>query len=405
MRNVVVTGMGTINPIGCSVAETWDNALKGATGIGSIKGDWDPDLPVKVAGYTRQDPSEFLTYSEARRLDRAQQMALIAFREAWQDANLTNFDPTRVSVSIGAGSPGAATFKLGHDLIREKGIMRLPPYIIPMTMPNGPTALLAMASGARGSAQTLVSACASGADAIANAFRLIKFDSADVVICGGTESPILEFTAAGFCAMRALSTQVDPNKASRPFDANRDGFVLAEGSAVLILESEDHALNRGARVYGKILGESVTSEGHHVVAPSPDGDGPRRTMAAALSSAGVSPEEVGYINAHATSTVLGDLAESEAITTLFKKNTDNIIVSATKSMTGHLIGASGALEAILTVKSLDSGHVPPSINITEQDPGIGLRVSSQNDSVVQEGTVAVSNSFAFGGHNVSLVLA
>lgn len=405
LKEVVVTGMGTINPTGSSVAESWDSILQGSCGIRKITSDWDAGLPVTVAGYTKEDPSEFLEYTQARRLDRAQQMALIAFTEAWDDAGLTNFDPERLTVSLGAGLPGAASFQKAYDIVNSKGIDRLPPYFIPMTMPNGPASLLAMTSGALGSAQTIVSACASGAEAILNAFRLIQLNEADVVICGGVETPILRLTAAGFSSMKALSTDSDPLTASRPFDRSRNGFVLSEGSGIIIIESKEHAVARKAHIYAELLGGAVTSEGHHVVRPDPTGQGPYRTMLKALASADISPSDISHINAHATSTILGDLAEATAIERVFKNHTSNIITSATKSMTGHLIAAAGALESIFVIKSLEDNIAPPSINITEQDPEIKIRLASTLDCELPSKTVALSNSFGFGGHNVSLIFA
>lgn len=404
-KNVVVTGMGTLNPLGASVNETWISARKGVSGLSLADEKWTEELPVKVVGYAKKDPKDFIDYAKARRMDRSSQLALVAAREAWKDADITNYDPTRLAVSIGAGLPGAAAFEKAYAILFEKGLSRFPPYFIPMTMPNGPASVVASDVSALGSAQTLTSACASGAEAIANAMRLIQLDDADIVICGGTESPILQFTVASFYAMRALSLDDNPLTASRPFDSSRNGFVLSEGSAVLVLESEEHAIKRGARIYARLLGESVTSETHHVVRPDPEGDGPYRTMVKALAKAGVAASDISYVNAHATSTPLGDLAEAKAIKKVFNKHSDNVIVSATKSMTGHLIATAGALEAILTVKAVGECAAPPSINISKIDPEIDIRISSLKDSRIPDSAVAVSNSFGFGGHNVSLVIA
>ena len=404
-RNVVVTGMGTLNPLGSSVDETWAAALSGTSGLSLAEADWTKELPVKVVGYVKKDPTEFLEHAKARRMDRSSQLALVAFREAWEDANIIDYDPTRLAVSIGAGLPGASSFEKAYAILYEKGLNRFPPYFIPMTMPNGPASVIATEAQALGSAQTLISACASGADAIANAMRLIQLNDADVVICGGTESPILPFTVASFYAMRALSLDSDPSTASRPFDESRNGFVLSEGSAVLVLESEEHAERRGARVYARLVSEAITSETHHVVRPDPTGDGPSRTMRKALEKAGLKPTDISYVNAHATSTPLGDLAEAAAVSGVFGNYSDEVLVSATKSMTGHLIATAGALEAILTIKAVNDRIAPPSINISKVDPAVDIRISSLIDNKLPSSPIAMSNSFAFGGHNVSLIIS
>jgi 3-oxoacyl-[acyl-carrier-protein] synthase II len=405
IRKVVVTGLGTINPLGSSVAESWNNSLNGVSGISLIKENWDKDLPIAIAGSVKDDMLNRLSHLEMRRLDRAQQFALVAFREAWKDSGVKNFDPERLGVSMGVGVSGALTFKTAIDIVADKGINRIPPFFIPMTMPNGAAATIALASGALAGAQTLVSACASGSEAIANGLRAIQLNEADIVICGGTEASITPLTAAGFTSMRALSLNPDPLTASRPFDSKRDGFVLAEGCGILILESEEHARGRAAKIYGEIVGASISSEGHHVVQPDPEGTGPARSMSRALKLADVSISDVCHVNAHATSTVLGDLAEVRAIQKVFTNNTDRIVVSATKSMTGHLIAGAGALESIFTILALRDGLAPPSLNIHNLDPEININIATNKPKpLVFKGT-AINNSFGFGGHNVSLVFA
>jgi 3-oxoacyl-[acyl-carrier-protein] synthase II len=401
--DVVVTGLGTINPLGSSVDASWSAALEGISGIVPVTENWNPDLPVKIAGLVNPNLGDFFTHAQMRRLDRAQQLALISFKEAWQDSGISNYDPERLAVSLGTGLAGALTFQSATDIVAEKGINRIPPFFIPMTMPNASTAAIALATGALGATQTLTSACASGADAIANAFRLIKLGEADIVICGGTEASVFPLTAAGFAAMRALSLNPDPSSASRPFDINRDGFVLAEGAGILIVESEEHAKARNARIQGRILGVSTTSEGHHIVQPDPAGSGPAKSMQLALDRSGVSLTDICHINAHATSTPLGDLAESIAIERVFKSHTPSILVSATKSMTGHLIAAAGAVESIFTIKALNDNMAPPSINITEIDPAVNVNITLNEAVSIPPKKAALQNSFGFGGHNVSLV--
>lgn len=405
LRNVVITGMGSLNPIGDSVDQSWGNILQGFNGIGSVTENWDSELPVHIAGLVKKDLRDLFTHAQLRRMDRSQQLALAAFMEAWVDADVSEFDPERLAVSLGSGLAGALTFKTAYDTVKEKGVNRMPPFFLPMTMPNGAAGIIALTAGALGGAQTVTSACASGADAIANGLRLIHLNEADIVICGGTEASVFYLTAGAFTVMRALSLNPDPATASRPFDLKRDGFVLAEGAGVIILESEEHARGRGAKIHGRILSASVTSEGHHMVQPDPSGSGPARSMIKALKLADIAPTDVCHINAHATSTPLGDLAESIALEKVFKNHTSNLVVSATKSMTGHMIAAAGAVESIFTVLALKNLVAPPSTNITELDPGVKVPVTNLGAVALPKDKAAIKNSFGFGGHNVSLIFA
>lgn len=402
---VAVTGLGATTPVGGTAAETWDGLLAGESGTVLLEGAAFAQLPVRLAAPARVDPATVLDRVEARRLDRGQQLALVAGREAWADAGAPEVDPVRLAVVVGSGIGGVGTLLDNDAALREKGARRVSPLSVPMLMPNGPAATLGLELGARAGAHTPVSACASGAEAVAFALDLIRLGRADVVVCGGTEAAIHPLPLAGFAAMRALSSRDDdPAGASRPYDKGRDGFVLGEGSGILVLESLEHARARGAQVLALLLGAGLAADAYHVAAPDPSGDGAARAVRISLADAGISPTDVVHVNAHATSTPLGDIAEIAALRQAFGDHLDDVAVSATKASTGHLLGAAGAVEAVLTVQALRAKTAPPNRNLTDPDDAVGLDVVGQQPRPLPEGA-AVSTSFGFGGHDVALVFA
>jgi 3-oxoacyl-[acyl-carrier-protein] synthase II len=405
-RRVVVTGLGATTPLGGTVAQTWDAVLAGRSGARTMDFDWvgTYELPVTFAATIAQAPAERLAKVETRRLDPSSQYALIAAREAWEDAGSPEVEPERLGVAVGSGIGGVWTLLDQWDTLREKGPRRVYPLAVPMLMPNGPAAAVSLDLGARAGAHTPVSACASGAEAMGYAIEMIRSGRADVVVAGGTEAAVHALSIAGFSAMQALSTRNDePEKASRPYDVDRDGFVLGEGSAVIVLESEEHAKARGARVYAELASVGMSADAHHITAPEPTGSGAARAMTYAVENAGLAPTDIVHINAHATSTPVGDVAEYNAIRRAFGDHTDSIAVTATKSMTGHLLGAAGALEAVLTILALHHRTVPATINLDSQDPEIPLNVVSKEHLTLPDGDLAaLNNSFGFGGHNVAL---
>ena len=406
-RKAVITGLGATSPIGGDVDTMWANVLAGTSGARPIEKDWvqEYNLPVTFAAQLTNDPSEVLSRVEARRMDPTTQMGLVAAREAWANAGLADeqveLDPERLAVAFGTGIGGVWTLLDSWDNLRERGPRRVLPMTVPMLMPNGAAAAISMDVTARGGALTTVSACASGTEAMDNARRLIESGQADVVITGGAEAAIHPLPIAGFAAMQALSRRNDdPQAASRPYDTDRDGFVLGEGAGALVIESEEHAKARGATVYAVLAGSGVTSDAHHITAPEPEGLGASRALTAALKSAGIELNEVVHVNAHATSTPVGDRPEYVAMKSVFGEHLDNILVSATKSQTGHLLGASGALEAIFTVLALYHRKAPVTINLDNQDPDIPLNVVHGQPAELPTGDIAaLSNSFGFGGHN------
>jgi 3-oxoacyl-[acyl-carrier-protein] synthase II len=398
---VVITGIGAVTPVGDTAAETWAALLAGESGVGIITDDERVnDLPVRIAAQLKTDPAERLDRVEARNLDRTQRVALIAAREAWADAGTPDVDPERLSVVVGTGIGGAITLLDQWDTLRDKGPRRVSPFTVPMLMPNGPAGLIGLEIGAQGPVRATVSACASGADAIALAFDTIVAGRADVVVTGGTEACIHPIPLAGFAQMRALSTRHDdPQAASRPFDADRDGFVMGEGAGILVLESEEHARARGAKVYAELAGVGITADSHHMTAPEPTGAGAARAMRIALESAGLAPEQIGYVNGHATSTPIGDIAEANAIRSVLGA----VPVSATKSMTGHLLGAAGAVEAMVTALSVRDGVLHPTRNYEKPDEQCDVDCVPEGPRQVAV-EAALSNSFGFGGHNVCLAI-
>ena len=404
-RKAVITGLGATSPIGGDVDTMWANALAGTSGARPIEEDWveQYDLPVTFAAQLTNKPTEVLSRVEARRMDPTTQMGLVAAREAWADSGLneSTVESERLAIAFGTGIGGVWTLLDSWDNLRERGPRRVLPMTVPMLMPNGAAAAISMDVSARGGALTTVSACASGTEAMDNARRLIETGQADVVITGGAEAAIHPLPIAGFAAMQALSKRNDdPQAASRPYDTDRDGFVLGEGAGALVLESEEHARARGAKIYAVLAGSGVTSDAHHITAPDPEGMGASRAIRAALESGDIRMDEIFHVNAHATSTPVGDRPEYIAMKSVFAGHLDNVLVSATKSQTGHLLGASGAIEAILTVLAIHHRKAPVTINLDNQDPDIPLNVVHGQPAELPSGDIAaMSNSFGFGGHN------
>jgi 3-oxoacyl-[acyl-carrier-protein] synthase II len=405
MRRVVVTGIGATTPLGGDVSSTWDALLEGKSGISTLEQDWVAkyEIPVTFAGQAKVAASEVLTPQEAKRLDPSSQFAIISAREAWQDAGAPEVVPERLAVDFATGIGGVWTLLDAFDTLKERGPRRVLPMTVPMLMPNGPAAAIGMDLGARAGVRTAVSACASGNESIANAFHRIRDGYADIVVAGGAEAAIHPLPIAAFAAMHALSKRNDnPAVASRPYDKDRDGFVMAEGAGALVLEEYESAKARGAKIYCEIVGTSVTSDAYHITAPDPEGSGAARAMLAALELAGAGPSDVEHVNAHATSTPVGDIAEYTALKRVFASHTENLLVSATKSSTGHLLGGAGAVEAVFTILALKNQLVPPTINLENQDPEIPLNVPTKPTKLARPDAIAISNSFGFGGHNAVL---
>ena len=404
-REVVVTGLGMTSPVGGDVASSWAAILAGTPGITPIDTEWIADQPSRIAGQLAVDPSEVLAKVETRRMDRAQQAALVASREAWADAGAPEVDPDRLGTVIATGIGGVTSLLDAYDTLNERGWSRVSPHMVTMIMPNGPAAVVGLELGARAGVHTPVSACASGAEAISYAARMIQTSRADVVVAGGTEAVICGITMAGFAAMRALSTRNDdPAAASRPYDTDRDGFVMGEGAGVVVLESREHAQARGATIHGVYGGAGLTSDGHHIAQPDPEGRGAARAITEALADAGLTPADVTHVNAHATSTPQGDIAEAVAIRAALGSDADHAIVTGTKSMTGHLLGGAGAVESIFTILALRDRQAPPTINLQNMVPQIDLDVAANVARDLPAGDIAaLNNSFGFGGHDVALV--
>jgi 3-oxoacyl-[acyl-carrier-protein] synthase II len=402
MTDVVITGLGATTPLGGTVAETWKALLDGVSGVVTLPDEWAARLPARLAARMAVDPASGLERVEARRLDRSTQAAIVAAREAWRDAELAGgvVDPDRVAVVMGTGIGGVTTL-IGNKESLGGGYRRVSPRMIQMIMPNGAAAAISIELGARAGANTLASACASGAEALAHGLDLIRFGRADVVIAGGTEACIDELTMAGFAQARAMSARNDdPAHASRPFDKARDGFVLGEGAAVLVLERATTAAARGRRPYAILAGAGITSDAYDMVAPDPEGTGQAAAMRVALADAGLSSADVAHVNAHATSTPGGDMIEARAIAAVFGHHP---VVSATKAMTGHLLGASGALEALVTTLSVHHDVAPPTptLDVAEDDLALDVTRSAPRRTPIG---AALSNSFGFGGHNAALVI-
>ena len=403
--DVVVTGLGATTPLGGDVATTWSALLDGRSGVSVLPEEWHETLPVHFAGQIAQEPSEKLPRPRLRRLDRTQQFALIAAQEAWDDAGTPEVDPLRLGVVVSSGIGGILTILEQYDTFREKGWKRVSPFTVPMLMPNSPAAAVALEFSARAGAHAPVSACASSAEAIANAVDIIRAGRADVVIAGGTEAAIHPLNIASFASMRALSTRNDdPQGASRPWDCERDGFVMGEGAGILVLESAEHAAKRGARVYAHAAGVGYTDDAYDIVQPDPEGRGQARAITQALTDSGLDPSDIAHVNAHATSTPAGDVGETRAIrAALGDAAADRVAVSSTKSMTGHLLGGAGAVESIATILALHDGLIPPTINIEELDPETVVDIVRDKPREMPAGDVAAINeSFGFGGHNIAI---
>ncbi len=404
-RRVVVTGLGATTPLGGDVTTTWANAVAGKSGARLMKHEWASTLPVHFAAEVVVEPSEVMKPVELRRLDRSEQFALIASREAFADAGSPEVDLERLGVVIASGIGGVTSLLEQYRILMEKGARLVSPHTVPMIMPNGPAANVGLEFKAKAGVHTPVSACASGAEAIGYAFDMIRNNRADIVIAGGVEASVDALPMAGFAAMKALSTRNDaPEKASRPYDQDRDGFVLGEGGGVLILEEYEHAKARGAKIYCEIAGQGLTSDGYHIAAPDPEGRGVIRAMQLALKDAGLSTKDIFHLNAHATSTPAGDVAEANALRGALGADADHVAVSATKSMTGHLLGGAGAVESVLIVKALQERLAPPTINIDNLDPAVTVDVVRDKARELPKGDIAALNdSFGFGGHDVVLV--
>jgi 3-oxoacyl-[acyl-carrier-protein] synthase II len=404
---VVVTGLGAITPLGADVSTTWKSLLDGRSGVTALTEDWAAELPVRIAAWAAADPATLIERVQARRLDRCEQFALVAAREAWADAGTPEVDSERLGVVVSSGIGGVASTLSAYDTLKEKGWNRLSPFTVPMLMPNGSAGWIAIELGARAGVHTTVSACASGAEAIGYGMQMIRSGRADIVLAGGTEAAIIQLNLAAFAAMRAVSTRNDdPAGASRPFDKGRDGFVLGEGAGMVVLESAEHAARRGAAVYAVAAGAGYSSDAHHIAQPDPDGMGVQRATRHALEDAGVRPRQIVHINAHATSTPAGDCVEAQAVATVLGADAPGVVMSATKSMTGHLLGGAGAVESVASIMALREKVAPPTINLTDPDDTAGLTVSAEPQDLRArgEGPMAVlNNSFGFGGANVALV--
>jgi 3-oxoacyl-[acyl-carrier-protein] synthase II len=406
-RRVVVTGLGATTPLGGDVASTWAALIAGKSGVRLLTEDWRDTLPVHFAARVATEPADQMERVEMRRLDRSEQFALIASREAWKDAGAPELDKERLGVVIASGIGGVITLLDQFDNLKEKGARGVSPHTVPMLMPNGPAANVGLELQAKAGVHTPVSACASGAEAIGYALEMIRNNRADIVVSGGVEAAIHQLPMAGFAAMKALSTRNDaPMRASRPYDSDRDGFVLGEGGGVLVLEEYEHAKARGAKIYCELVGQGLSSDGYHIAAPDPDGAGVQRAIKFALQDAKLSTKDIVHLNAHATSTPAGDVAEANALRLALGKDSDHVAVSATKSMTGHLLGGAGAIESVFIVKALQERLAPPTINIENLDPAVTIDVVRDTPRQLPAGQIAALNdSFGFGGHNVVLAFA
>jgi 3-oxoacyl-[acyl-carrier-protein] synthase II len=405
-QRVVVTGLGATTPLGGDVPSTWAAMLAGQSGVRVLTEDWVEMLPVHIGAPVAVEPAEVLTVPQTKRMDRSGQFALIAAKEAWADAGAPEVEPERTGVVIASGIGGVTTLLSAYDTLKERGARRVLPMTVPMLMPNGPAAVVGLELTARAGVHTPVSACSSGAEAIAYAVDMIRSGRADVVAAGGTEAAIHALPLAGFAAMQALSTRNDePERASRPYDKGRDGFVLGEGAGVVVLETLEHARARGARIYAEVAGAGISADAHHMAQPDPVGAGAARAMQQALQAAGATAADVVHINAHATSTPVGDVAEVAAIRRALGADADGACVSSTKSVTGHLLGAAGAVEAIATILAIADRKAPPTANLEDLDDDVTLDVVRGEPRELPEGELlALNNSFGFGGHNVALAL-
>ncbi|GAE31225.1 beta-ketoacyl-ACP synthase II [Halalkalibacter hemicellulosilyticus] len=404
-HRVVITGMGTVNPLGLNVDETWEHAIAGKSGIGALSRVDVDQFPIHVSAEVHDfDPSVFMDKKEARKMDRFTQFAVASSLMALKDADLTITEDIapRVGVWIGSGIGGMETYEKNFHQFLDKGYRRVSPFFVPMMIPDMASGQVSIMTGAKGINSCTVTACASGTNSIGDAFKVIQRGDADIMITGGSEAPITNMAVAGFCAAKAVSTNEDPATASRPFDQNRDGFVMGEGAGIVILESLESAKKRGARIYAEISGYGATGDAYHVTAPAPEGEGGSRAMKQAIEDAGLKPSDIDYLNAHGTSTPYNDKFETIAAKTVFGEHAYKLAISSTKSMTGHLLGAAGAVEAILCVKSIQDGILPPTINYETPDPECDLDYVP-NEARQQKVRAVMSNSLGFGGHNATLV--
>jgi len=405
-HRVVITGMSAITSLGQDLNTFWNNLMEGKSGVSTIDAFDVSEYPTRIAAEIKDwDPETYIDRKEARRMDRYVQFAVAAAQLALKDANLSiqdDTDPERVGVYIGSGIGGLGTFEDQYRTLLEKGPKRVSPFFIPMMIANMASGQVSILTGAKGPNSTTVTACATGTHTIGDSFRLLQSGEADVMLCGGAEATIRPTGLAGFCSMRAMSTRNDePERASRPYDVDRDGFVMGEGAGVLVLETLEHAKKRGARIYGEVIGYGMSGDAHHMTDPDPNGAA--RCMRKALADAGIAPEDVDYINAHGTSTPVGDISETTAIKSAFGDHAYKLAVSSTKSMTGHLLGAAGGVEAVICALALTRGKLPPTINLDNQDPQCDLDYVP-NVPRETNARVALSNSFGFGGHNATIIL-
>jgi 3-oxoacyl-[acyl-carrier-protein] synthase II len=404
-RRVVVTGLGTTSPVGGDVPSTWDALVAGKSGVRHLTEDWAEEMPVKIAARVAVEPTDVLERVKARRLDRSSQFAMVAAMEAWADSGLADveLDHDRLGVAMASGIGGVTTLLSNYDVLKEKGPRRVSPLAVPMLMPNAPAAQISLYVGARAAVNTPVSACASGNEGIALALDQIRLNRADIVLAGGTEAAIHPLPMAAFANMMALSKNPgDPTTISRPWDTARDGFVLGEGAGVLVLEELEHAKARGATIYAEVLGAGITADSHDIAQPDPEGRGGTRAIRRALEEAEIDAADVKHINAHATSTPQGDIAEGLMIHATLGKHADDAVVTSTKSMTGHLLGGAGALESIATILALKHRIVPPTINLDNLDPQVELDIPTTARELPPGDMAALNNSFGFGGANVAV---
>ncbi|GAA2108704.1 beta-ketoacyl-[acyl-carrier-protein] synthase family protein [Microlunatus panaciterrae] len=405
---VVVTGLGATTPLGGDVATTWAGMLAGRSGVAKIDADWAAELPVRIAAKAAVEPTEVLERVEARRLDRSAQLAVVAAMEAWKDAGFglredNPVDRQRLGVAIASGIGGMQTLLGNWDALRDKGPRRVSPMAIPMLMANAPAANVSLRLGAQAGVHTPVSACASSNESISLGLDMIRLGRADVVVVGGTEGVIHPLPLAAFGAMQAMSRRNDePERASRPWDVDRDGFVLAEGSAVFVIETLEHAQARGARIYGELAGAGITADAHDIVQPDPSGTSQANAMVKALRESELTAADISHVNAHATSTPQGDVAEAGSIRQALGEHTEAVVTS-TKSMTGHLLGGAGALESMATLLALRHRKVPPTINLDNPEPGLGIDIATSVRELGPGDLAGMNNSFGFGGHNVAVV--
>ena len=405
-ETIVVTGLGATTPLGGDVASTWAAMLAGRSGVGPITQPWAEDLPVRIAAWAAVDPAEIVGRVQARRMDRCEQFALVAAREAWADAGAPEVDPERLGVSVTTGIGGIGSTLAAYDTLNEKGWQRISPYTVPMLMPNGAAGWISMEFGAHAGAHCMVSACASGAEAIGYAIDMIRSGRADVVLAGGTEAAIMPLNIGSFAVMGAMSTRNDePERASRPWDKARDGFVLGEGAGVLVLESLSHARQRDATVYAVAAGAGYSSDAYHIAHPAPDGSGVIAAITRAIADAGIDPAQLVHVNAHATSTPEGDVVEAQALAKALGSAADGVVVTSTKSMTGHLLGGAGAIESVAAILALRERVAPPTINLDDPDEDVRIDIATKPRELAPHGRApmaALNNSFGFGGHNVAL---